>query len=52
MLLTISIRVNIPSSAESQCEEQGMIMKKQAQAKLGFWSWLLGCGVGAGGTAG
>jgi hypothetical protein len=29
-----------------------MIMKKQAQAKVGFWSWLLGHGVGAGGTAG
>jgi hypothetical protein len=29
-----------------------MKMKKQAQAKIGFWSWLLGCGQSNGGSQG
>jgi len=27
-------------------------MKKVAQTKWSFWSWLIGCGTGAGGSQG
>ena len=40
-LLTISIKVNMPSTAESQLEQRGTKMKK-TKAGRGFWSWLLG----------
>ena len=52
LLLTTFIRVNIPSSAESNFEGQGIVMKKVAQTKWSFWNWLLGCGVGSGGSQG
>jgi hypothetical protein len=52
VLLTNFIRVNIPSSAESNIDAQGMIMKKVAQTKWSFWSWLLGCGEGSTGGQG
>lgn len=52
LLLTIFVRVNIPSSAESNYDAQGMIMKKVAQTKWSFWSWLLGHGTSAGGAQG
>ena len=48
VLLTNFVRVNILSSAESNFDAQGMIMKKVAQTKWSFWSWLLGCGTGSG----
>jgi hypothetical protein len=52
LLITKFVRVNIPSSAESNFEGQGFVMKKVAQTKWSFWSWLLGCGTGSGGAAG
>ena len=52
VLLTNFVRVNILSSAESNFDAQGMIMKKVAQTKWSFWSWLLGCGTGAAGSSG
>jgi hypothetical protein len=52
LLLTSFIRVNIPSSAESNFAGQGFVMKKVAQTKWAFWSWLLGCGTAAGGAQG
>jgi hypothetical protein len=50
-LLTKFVRVNILVAAESQCDGQGLKMKKQAQSK-GFWSWLLGCGQSNAGSQG
>jgi hypothetical protein len=52
VLLTSFIRVNVPSSAESNFDAQGMVMKKVAQTKWSFWSWLLGCGTGSTGGQG
>jgi hypothetical protein len=52
LLLTSFVRVNIPPSAESNFDAQGMIMKKVAQTKWSFWSWLLGCGTGSAGGQG
>ena len=52
LLITNFIRVNIPASAESNYDAQGMIMKKVAQTKWSFWSWLLGCGTGSTGGQG
>jgi hypothetical protein len=49
-LLTISIKVNVPSSAESHLEERGRKMKK-TQTR-GFWSWLGGSGWASGGGNG
>jgi hypothetical protein len=42
-LLTITIKVNVPSAAESQLNKGVMKMKK-AKAGRGFWSWLMGSG--------
>lgn len=52
LLLTSFVRVNIPSSAESHFDAQGMVMKKVAQTKWSFWSWILGCGTGSTGGQG
>lgn len=50
-LLTISIKVNIPVAAESQCS-LGVRKMKKVKTGRGFWSWLLGSGWdGAGGSA-
>jgi hypothetical protein len=50
-LLTISIKVNIPATAESQCAQRGFEMKNN-KAGRGFWSWLLGSGWDGGGSNG
>jgi hypothetical protein len=42
-LLTITIKVNIPSAAESQLE-QGVTEMKKVKAGRGFMSWLMGWG--------
>jgi len=42
-LLTISIKVKIPSSAESQ-KKTGVRTMKKVNAGRGFWSWLCGGG--------
>jgi hypothetical protein len=47
-LLTISIKVNIPASAESN-SSRGDKMKKQTR---GFWNWLMGGGWASGGSNG
>jgi hypothetical protein len=50
-LLTVSIKVNIPASAESN-STQGMTMKKMIQARWSFWQWVLGGGSSSGGSGG
>lgn len=50
-LLTKSIKVNVPSSAESQLNKRGMEMNKVKSGR-GFWSWLGGSGWGGGGGNG
>jgi hypothetical protein len=47
-LLTISIKVNVPETAESKFD-RGFEMKKQTR---GFWSWILGHGWGNTGSGG
>jgi hypothetical protein len=47
-LLTISIKVNVLPTAESQID-RGLEMKKQTR---GFWTWVLGGGWGGGGSNG
>jgi hypothetical protein len=51
-LLTISIRVNIAPSAESNLKKEGREKMKQTKAGRGLWSWLCGQGWGGGGGAG
>jgi hypothetical protein len=46
-LLTITIKVNIPSSAESQFHSGVTIMKKVKTGR-GFWTWLMGGGWASG----
>jgi len=43
-LLTISIKVNIPASAESHLLMGVTKMKKVKTGRVGFWSWLMGSG--------
>jgi hypothetical protein len=50
-LLTISIKVNIPPTAESQFEQRGDEMKK-TNGRTGFWDWLMGSGWSSGGGNG
>jgi hypothetical protein len=50
-LLTITIKVNVPSTAESQCEEKGHDMKK-IDPRRGIWDWLFGGGWCGGGSHG
>jgi hypothetical protein len=50
-LLTITIKVNIPSSAESQFLS-GVTIMKNVKTGRGFWSWLLGGGWASGGSNG
>lgn len=52
LLLTMSIKVNTLCICRIFFDGQGLDMKKQAQTKVGFWSWLLGYGTGSGGTQG
>ena len=52
LLITFFVRVNVLLSAGSIFPMTGDVMKKVAQTKWSFWSWLLGCGTGAGGTQG
>lgn len=53
MLLTNLIRVNVPSTAESQFEpNRGKTMVKKPQGKWSFWNWLLGSGVTGAGSGG
>jgi hypothetical protein len=51
-LLTIFIRVNIPTAAESQFLRTGIEMKKHTQGRWSFWEWLLGGGTGNAGGGG
>jgi hypothetical protein len=50
-LLTITIKVNIPSAAESQLYK-GVTNMKKAKAGRGFWSWLMGSGWDSAGSNG
>jgi hypothetical protein len=43
-LLTMSIKVNIPSAASCSQNNRGFVMKKQNAATRGFWSWVIGGG--------
>ena len=45
------IKVNVPSTAESQSKRRGMKMRKNKQGR-GFWSWLMGYGWDNGGANG
>jgi hypothetical protein len=51
-LLTISIKVNIAPTAESQFEQRGLKKMKKTKAGRGFWSWLMGSGWSSGGGNG
>lgn len=51
-LLTMFIRVNIPTAAESQFDEKGYPMKKTTPTRWSFWTWLLGGGTANAGSAG
>jgi hypothetical protein len=51
-LLTITIKVNIPASAESQHLSGVTIMKKVKTGRTGFWSWLMGYGWDTAGSNG
>jgi hypothetical protein len=42
-LITISIKVNVPSICRIAVVERGLEMKK-TKAGRGFWSWLMGHG--------
>ena len=48
-MLTISIKVNVPASAESQLKN-GVVEMKKRNAGRGFWSWLMGSGWSATGS--
>jgi hypothetical protein len=50
-LSTMSIRVNIHPSAESDFRQRGLDMKDIKKGR-GFWSWLLGSGWDGGGGNG
>ena len=48
----MSIKVNLLCICRIIFVAQGLDMKKQAQTKVGFWSWLLGYGTSSGGSQG
>jgi hypothetical protein len=50
-LLTITIKVNIPLSAESQ-HSLGVSTMKKVKTGRGFWTWLMGGGWASGGGNG
>jgi hypothetical protein len=50
-LLTITIKVNILASAESQVIN-GVTTMKKVKTGRGFWSWLMGEGYASGGSNG
>jgi hypothetical protein len=50
-LLTITIKVNIAPTAESQFDN-GVTDMKKVKTVRGFWSWILGCGWESGGSGG
>jgi hypothetical protein len=50
-LLTTTIKVNIPSSAESQLS-LGVTKMKKVKTGRGFWSWLMGEGWDTAGSNG
>jgi hypothetical protein len=49
VLLTLSIKVNIPTAAESQLRN-GVTTMKKIKTGRGFWDWLGGHGWGGGGN--
>ncbi len=51
-LLTIPIKVNIPSLPLSSFEFRGRNMTNKTPGRRGFWTWLLGGGWSATGSGG
>jgi hypothetical protein len=51
-LLTLFLKVNIPSLAESNFAKRGSPMKKKIQTRWSFWTWMFGGGTADGGISG